>query len=175
MFYVIVAQLEMRRYNYGMNELRQKRKELGLTQIQAATLCGVSRRTYQTYEETQTVNSTYDELLNKLNEMGVLDGSNYISNIKFIKHVCNQIFKEEYPEIRCAYLYGSYARGEATGKSDIDILIVLDKPLGLKYYGIASDLEEQLHKNVDIQSYEQLLDNASMLKDILVEGIKIYG
>ena len=49
-----------------MNELREKRKELGLTQIQAASVCGVSRRTYQTYEETQNLNKTYDELLNIL-------------------------------------------------------------------------------------------------------------
>lgn len=165
----------MRRYNFSMNELRQKRKELGITQIQAANACGVSRRTYQTYEEGNILNETYNELVKKLNEMGIFDGSNYISNVKYIKHVCNQLFKEKYPEIKCAYLYGSYARGEATGKSDIDILLVLDKPLGMKFYGIAEVLEEQLHKKVDIQSYEQLLDNASMLKDILVEGIKIYG
>lgn len=158
-----------------MNELRQKRKDLGLTQIQAANACGVSRRTYQTYEETNITNDTYDDLNRKLDEMGILDGSNYISNVKYIKYVCRKIFKEKYPEIQCAYLYGSYARGEATGKSDIDILIVLNKPMGIKYFGIGNDLKEELHKEVDVQSYEQLIGNASMLKDILVEGIKIYG
>ena len=158
-----------------MNELRKKRKELEITQLQAANACGVSLRTYQTYEETETTNNTYDDLLKKLDEMGILDGSNYIVSVRGIKFICRQIFKEKYPEIRCAYLYGSYARGEATGKSDIDILIVLDKPMGLRFYGIAEVLEEQLHKKVDIQSYEQLIDNAPMLKDILVEGIKIYG
>lgn len=158
-----------------MNELRRKRKELEITQLQAANACGVSLRTYQTYEETKNLNATYDMILKKLDEMGVLDGSNYIVSVRGIKNVCRDLFPKEYPEIKCAYLYGSYARGEATGKSDIDILVVLDKPMGLKYYGIGESLKDILHKEVDIQSYEQLVNNAPMLKDILVEGIKIYG
>ena len=115
-----------------MNELKQKRKELGITQIQAANACGVSRRTYQTYEETHNLNDTYIELLNKLDEMGILDGSNYISSVKHIKNVCRELFKEKYPEVECAYLFGSYARGEATGTSDIDILVVCP-PMGMKF------------------------------------------
>ena len=158
-----------------MNELRKKRKELEITQLQAANACGVSLRTYQTYEETNTINSTAEELYRKLSEMGILDGSNYIVSVRGIKLACRQLFPKEYPEIKCAYLYGSYARGEATGKSDIDILVVIDKPMGMKYFSIGEDLKEMLHKEVDIQSYEQLVDNAHMLKDILVEGIKIYG
>ena len=158
-----------------MNEISRKRKELELTQLQAANACGVSLRTYQTYEETDIVNATYDLILKKLNEMGVMDGTNFITSIRAIKIVVRQIFKEMYPEIECAYLYGSYARGEATGKSDIDILVVLNKPMGIKFFSIADELEKSLHKQVDIQPYEQLLENPSMLKDILVEGIKIYG
>ena len=157
-----------------MNELRQKRKELGLTQIQAANACGVSRRTYQTYEETNNLNATYDELIRKLDEMGILDGSNYISNVKYIKHVCRHLFEEKYPEIKCAYLFGSYARGEATGKSDIDILVVCP-PMGMKFYGIAAELEKQLHKQIDLHTHRQLVKNERFLEQILKEGIKIYG
>ena len=135
----------------NMNNLKQKRKGLGLTQIQAANACGVSRRTYQTYEETNNLKATYDELIRKLDEMGILDGSNYISNVKYIKHVCRRLFKEKYPEIACAYLYGSYARGEATGKSDIDILLVC--PTDMDLLGIAEQLEEQLHKQIDLHSH----------------------
>ena len=164
----------MRIYNLVMNELRQKRKELGLTQIQAANACGVSRRTYQTYEETDNPNATYDELIKKLDEMGILDGSNYISNIKYIKFVCRQLFKEKYQEIKCAYLFGSYARGEATGASDIDILVVCP-PMGIKFYGIAAELEELLHKKVDLHTHRQLAKNDKFLERILTEGIKIYG
>lgn len=155
-----------------MNELRKRRKELGLTQTQAAHACGVSRRTYQTYEETDIHNDTFDELLQKLDEMGILDGSNYILSIKYIKFVCKQTLVK-YPEVRCAYLFGSYARGEATGKSDVDIMLVCP-PLGLKLGGIAPELEDLLHKTVDIHTHRQLLDNEIMLENILKEGIKVY-
>jgi hypothetical protein len=157
-----------------MNELRQKRKELGLTQIQAANVCGVSRRTYQTYEETSNINTTYNELMKKLDEIGVLDGNNYIPNIKFIKRVCKQVLQEEYPEVQCVYLFGSYARGEATGNSDIDILVVCP-PMGMKFYGIATKLEEHLHKQIDLQTHRQLVENERLLEQVLKDGIKIYG
>lgn len=156
-----------------MNILKQKRKILGLTQIQAANACGVSRRTYQTYEETNNPNTTYDELVKKLDEMGILDGTNYISNIKHIKFACRQLFKEKYPEVKSAYLFGSYARGEATGSSDIDILVVCP-PMGMKFYGIASELEERLHKQIDLHTHRQLMQDEKLLERVLKEGIKIY-
>lgn len=157
-----------------MNQLRIKRKELGLTQIQAANACGVSRRTYQTYEETNIFNSAYEEIYRKLDEIGIIDGSNYISNVKYIKHVCRTLFKEKYPEVECAFLFGSYARGEATGKSDIDILVVCP-PMGIRFYAIVTELEEQLHKKVDLHTHRQLVNNERLLARILKEGIKIYG
>ena len=164
----------MRIYNLGMNQLREKRKELGITQIQAAHACGVSRRTYQTYEETQTSNKTSEELYKKLEEMGIMDGSNYICSVQYIKYVCRKLFKEKYPEIQCAYLFGSYARGEATGKSDIDILVVCP-PIGLKFYGIPGELEQELHKEVDIVTHRQLINNERFAEQVLIDGIKIYG
>ena len=157
-----------------MNELREKRKQLGLTQIEAARACGVSRRTYQTYEEQQIANDTFEELRKKLDEMGILDGSNYISNVKCIKRTCKEVFSTMYPEVKAAYLFGSYARGEATGKSDIDILVVIP-PIGMKYYGIAVDLEERLHKKIDLHTHRQLLESESFLEQVLKDGIKIYG
>ena len=163
----------MRRYNKDMEELRQKRKELGLTQIQAANACGVSRRTYQTYEETDTYNSTCDYILKKFEEMGLLDGSNVVYGIRHIKNVCKEIFSQ-YPEVECAYLFGSYARGEATGKSDIDIIVVCP-PSGFRFFGMAVAIEERLHKEVDIHTHHQLLKNETLLSEVLKEGIKIYG
>lgn len=164
----------MRRYNLSMNELREKRKQLGLTQIEAAKACGVSRRTYQTYEEKQIMNATFEELRKKLEDDGILDGSNFICSVKYIKRVCGEVFSTMYPEVKAAYLFGSYARGEATGKSDIDILVVIP-PIGMKYYGIAVDLEERLNKKIDLHTHRQLLESEPFLEQVLKDGIKIYG
>ena len=157
-----------------MNALKQRRKELGLTQIQAAAACGVSRRTYQTYEEQQIANATFEELRRKLDEAGIFDNSNFICSVKYIKKVCKEVFSTMYPEVKAAYLFGSYARGEATGKSDIDILVVCP-PMGMKFYGIAADLEEKLHKQVDLHTHRQLIRNEVFAEEVLKEGIKIYG
>ena len=51
-----------------------------------------------------------------------------------------------------AWLFGSFARGEETEDSDVDILVVLDhsQPVGLKFFGMYEDLKELLGRNVDL-------------------------
>ena len=57
-----------------------------------------------------------------------------------------------------AYLFGSFARGEADEKSDVDIMVDLDhsKPIGLDYFGIIADLEDLLGRKVDMVTEEGL-------------------
>lgn len=155
-----------------MNELKQKRKELGLTQAQVANACGVSRRTYQTYEETDVRNATYDFIYNKLKEMKESESRNVVYSIRQIRNGCKEVFSQ-YPEVECAYLFGSYARGEATSKSDIDIIVVCPA-MGMRFYGIAVALEENLHKEIDLHTHRQLIGSEDFMKEILKEGIKIY-
>ena len=154
------------------NELRLKRKQLGLTQTQMAKICGVSRRTYQTYEEAETRNGTYKTLLQQLEELGYCDEEDRILSIRKIKSICDEVFKK-YEGVECAYLYGSYARGEATRKSDVDILVVCHG-MGLNFFTMAVELENSLHKEVDLQTHEQIGDNADFLENLLKEGIKLY-
>ena len=113
-------------------------------------------------------------LYKKLEEMGIMDGSNYICSIQGIKLVCRKLFKEKYPEVQAAYLFGSYARGEATGKSDIDILVVCS-PMDMRYYGMIAELEQELHKEVDMHTHRQLVNDARFAEQVLIDGIKIYG
>ena len=53
-----------------------------------------------------------------------------------------------------AYLFGSYVRGEGKKGSDIDILVELDysQRIGLLFVQMKLDLEELLHKEVDLVS-----------------------
>ena len=51
-----------------------------------------------------------------------------------------------------AWLFGSFARGEETSESDVDILVILDhsQPVGLKFFGMWGDLERMLGRSVDL-------------------------
>ena len=51
-----------------------------------------------------------------------------------------------------AYLFGSYARGEADADSDIDLLVELDyvKHIGMTFIGMKLDLEDLLAHKVDL-------------------------
>lgn len=53
-----------------------------------------------------------------------------------------------------AFLFGSFSRDEADNDSDIDILVELDysKHIGLGFVIMKLDLEEKLHKKVDLVS-----------------------
>ena len=57
-----------------------------------------------------------------------------------------------------AWLFGSYARGEQTSHSDVDILVELDhsQPVGLKFFGMYGDLKELLGKDVDLVTVPSL-------------------
>ncbi len=71
-----------------------------------------------------------------------------------------EYFKTQ-PVVR-AWLFGSFARGEETPLSDVDILVVLDRsqPIGLKFYGMWTDLEQLLDRSVDLVTDGSLADFA---------------
>jgi predicted nucleotidyltransferase len=50
------------------------------------------------------------------------------------------------------FLFGSYARNEATETSDIDLLVELDysQPIGLEFVQMQLDLQKLLSKKVDL-------------------------
>lgn len=69
-----------------------------------------------------------------------------------------------------AWLFGSYARGEETEDSDVDILVVFDQNNGkgvslLKHISIALGLEDQIHKKVDLITEGTLLPFAKETAD----------
>ena len=70
-----------------------------------------------------------------------------------------------------AGIFGSYARGEQTRNSDLDILIKPPKGIGFGFVGIQLELEKKLNKKVDLLSYGGI---HHLLKErILKEEIRI--
>lgn len=60
------------------------------------------------------------------------------------------------------YLFGSYARDEATEESDFDMYVEFSKPLGLRYCSFVSDIEERLGKCVDVIIKDGLYNPATL-------------
>ena len=63
-----------------------------------------------------------------------------------------QTFFPAYP-IEKAWVFGSYARGEETRKSDVDVMVRFDKDARITlfdYAGIMNNLKDLLHKKVDL-------------------------
>ncbi len=70
-----------------------------------------------------------------------------------------------------AGIFGSYARGEAKKKSDIDIVIQPPKGIGFGFAGIELELERKLGKKVDLLTYNSI--HPLLKSRILKEEVKI--
>jgi predicted nucleotidyltransferase len=71
------------------------------------------------------------------------------------------------------YLFGSYARGEAGLKSDVDLRIDFEEPYGyFTFFTIQTDLEDSLMKHVDLVTAGGL--DSDFLERIKEEEILLY-
>lgn len=156
------------------NTLKEIRVLNKLTQQQASEYLGVSLRSYKSYENEKEKANTikYDFMVSKLQEKLTISETTGILSIEEIKNITSKIF-DEYTVEFC-YLFGSYAKGTEKPASDVDLLISTDTK-GLKFYGLTERLRNELHKNVDLLNVNQLINNESLLNEILKDGIKIYG
>lgn len=65
-------------------------------------------------------------------------------------------------------VFGSVALGEADEDSDVDFLVTVEKGAGLRFYGFCADLEDILHRDVDVLSDRAV--NKYMLKRVFDEA-----
>lgn len=88
-----------------------------------------------------------------------------------IQDILVPIFREY--NIRKAVLFGSYAKGSAKDKSDIDLLV--DSGLkGLAFFGLLEDVVNALGKEVDFLDTSQVITNSDIENEIKATGIVIY-
>ena len=91
-------------------------------------------------------------------------------NIEKIKEKIIPILKK-HKAIK-AGIFGSYARGDYKEKSDIDILVELNKNLSLdEVIMVKIDLEKVLKKKVDLVEYETI--RSELRENILKEEVSI--
>lgn len=90
-----------------------------------------------------------------------------------ISRKTKRIFLEN--DVKRACLFGSYAKGNETEKSDIDIYAeFFHKKSLFELCGILYDLREALNKDVDFFDEDELKLNPDLYENAKAEGICIY-
>ena len=75
--------------------------------------------------------------------------------------------RHELPRLQAEYgvekiaIYGSFAKGSPSPKSDVDILVQLSRPLGFGFIRLATQLEKSLGRRVDLTTFESLKTSVS--------------
>jgi len=155
-------------------ELRELRKQAGLTQKEVADRAGISLRTYVTYENHPDKSNKikYDYLTKMLEDIVRIDETSGILTLDSIIDMCAEVFGKY--DIEFCYLFGSYAKGTAKETSDVDLLVA-SSVKGLEFFGMVEKLRERLKKKVDVLNFEQLNENLQLTKEVMKDGIRIYG
>jgi predicted nucleotidyltransferase len=95
-----------------------------------------------------------------------------IYDIAEIKQRLTPVFHDN--DVRKAVLFGSYARGDACPKSDVDILV--DSGLrGLAFVGLMGHVRDALQKEVDLLDVFYVQPGSRVDKEIRETGVQIYG
>jgi predicted nucleotidyltransferase len=74
-----------------------------------------------------------------------------------------------------AILFGSYAKGDATEQSDVDIVVDGRGRLrGLAFYGVVEDIAATLSKKVDLIELSEIRHGSPILNEIARQGVVLY-
>ena len=88
-----------------------------------------------------------------------------------LRQVLTPVFKKY--GVKSAVLFGSYAKGCATAKSDVDLLV--DSGLrGMAFFGLMDSVASALCIPVDLIDVSQLHANSPIEREIRRTGVRIY-
>jgi predicted nucleotidyltransferase len=158
--------------------LKKVRENLGLTQEDVAKLTGIPVNTIRNWEQEirnpsgWALDLLIDRLLKETNESQTkMDESHGILSFFTIKKTVGDVVSSF--NIDRVYLFGSYAKGQATEISDIDLYIESDL-YGLTYFGFIELLREKLNKKVEVLSNYTINPSSKIDEEIKKTGILIY-
>lgn len=158
-------------------ELKEKRIGYNISQQKAADIVGIPLRTYVRYEDNDNYGDSLKRkaIINAIDEYCEITEDKGILSLEQIKTIVGDLFDSEYKgEIEFCYLFGSYAKGYAKDKSDVD-LCVSTTLSGLNFVGLIERLRNVLHKRIDLIRLNNLKENVELISEIMKGGIKIYG
>lgn len=95
-----------------------------------------------------------------------------IYTVDDIKSKLFPVFRKH--NIKRAVLFGSYAKGNADSRSDIDIMVESNLR-GLAFYGLLEDVVGAVGKPVDLLDRQQITAASSIEQEINSTGVVIYG
>ena len=73
-----------------------------------------------------------------------------------------------------ALLFGSYARGDATPESDVDVIIVGGKDfIPRNIFALAEDLREMTGRNADVFEMREVNIGTPFYESVMREGVRI--
>jgi len=152
--------------------LRETRNKYGLTQKQAASLIGIPYRTYVRYEENDSFsnNYKYKKMVEDLENRLRIDEEHGVLKLSDIKAALIPVLESH--NISFCYLFGSYARGDASQTSDVDILVDTDIT-GFDYFSLVEEIRQALSKKIDLLRLCDLKPDNPIIVEILKEGVRI--
>ena len=96
-----------------------------------------------------------------------------ILTIDEIKTKLHPIFKAA--PIYRAILFGSYAKGNQTDNSDIDIIVdSRGQLLNIDFYGVLEDITTELGKRIDLMEVSELKESSAIKSIVEREGVVLY-
>ncbi len=100
--------------------------------------------------------------------------SNKVYTIEEIKAILEELLKDK--PIYQAILFGSYAKREATRKSDIDIVLDSNGQIkGLKFFAIIDIIRERFDKDVDVIEMSEIDKGSQIDKEVKKTGVIVYA
>ena len=89
-----------------------------------------------------------------------------------IRNIVKALLQKYHAEY--ALLFGSYARGEATPDSDIDIIIVGGENFTPRnIFALAEDLREMSGRDADVFELREINHGSPFYESVMKEGVKI--
>ena len=140
---------------------------------------GVSDLVIMSSEQYDSLNSNYSfsNRQDTISEPGLLEcikqrDTKPLYSIVELKQTLEPIFKKH--KVKKAILFGSYVKGTADTRSDVDLVVETDLK-GWDFYGLLGDITGALRFPVDLIEKRTIEKGSDFEKEIKNTGVTIYG